>query len=47
MSVDSLIQFEESHYEGLAEKFIEKNLKLWQDFVLEEYESSMPPYLED
>ena len=48
MSSDHLIEFEESNFEDLIDKFLQKYNDKWAEFVMEEYANSMPePDLND
>lgn len=49
MSDDRFIEFQESNYEKLVEKFIEKHQKEFDDFVYDEYADSChePTFGED
>lgn len=40
MSSDGLIQFIESNFDDLMDKFIEKYWQEWEDFTYDEYEGS-------
>ena len=39
MNSDALIEFEENGYDTLVEEFIQKNRDMWEEFVMERYES--------
>ena len=42
MGHDAYIEFEESNYEDLVEKFIDANRSKWEEFVMYEYEAHTP-----
>jgi hypothetical protein len=46
MEGDELIDFEESNWYWLIEKFIKKYSDKWENFVQEEYERKMPEPLD-
>ena len=37
MSSDGMLRFEESNYDDLVDKFIQRYRGKWEDFVMEEY----------
>ncbi len=37
MGSDEMLRYEESHYDDLVERFIEKNKTLWEDYVADMY----------
>ena len=43
MSSDGLIRFEESNWEDLVEKFIEKYRVDWEQFIMDEYSNQPEP----
>lgn len=48
MSCDGLIEFEESYFDRLIEKFIGKYKDEWNSFVYDEYSNNMPePDIDD
>ena len=47
MSSDAFIRFVEDNFDALAEKFVDKHIKEWDDFVFDEYANScQEPYFE-